>query len=259
MAENKTENGTAVIELRDIHKSYGNVEVIKGVDLKAHKGDVVVLIGSSGSGKSTLLRCVNLLETAQGGDIIIEGEPVVWKEKSSGRQPADADQVRKFRTGLSMVFQQFNLWSHLTIFENITEAPISVLGEDRDVVEKRARALLAKVGITEQADKYPSQLSGGQQQRAAIARPLCMEPEAMLFDEPTSALDPCVDAPGFARSFWLSLQIVCMDLRSRWRGKRGVKHFPVEDAETISGSCRDTWLRRLYNAAGNPSTGCAGC
>lgn len=194
MAENKTENGTAVIELRDIHKSYGNVEVIKGVDLKAHKGDVVVLIGSSGSGKSTLLRCVNLLETAQGGDIIIEGEPVVWKEKSGNRQPADADQVRKFRTGLSMVFQQFNLWSHLTILQNIMEAPVSVLGEDKDVVEKRARALLAKVGISEQADKYPSQLSGGQQQRAAIARALCMEPEAMLFDEPTSALDPETEA-----------------------------------------------------------------
>jgi len=194
LAESDTKNGTPVIELRDIHKSYGNVEVIKGIDLVAHRGDVVVLIGSSGSGKSTLLRCVNLLETAQSGDILIEGEAVSWKEKSGTRYPSDQDQVRRFRTGLSMVFQQFNLWSHLSVLQNVVEAPITVLNEDRDKAEARGRALLAKVGISEQADKYPAQLSGGQQQRAAIARALCMEPQAMLFDEPTSALDPETEA-----------------------------------------------------------------
>ncbi|MCP5073361.1 MAG: amino acid ABC transporter ATP-binding protein [Rhodobacteraceae bacterium] len=194
MADSGTNNGSPVIQLRDIHKAYGEVEVIKGVDLTARRGDVVVLIGSSGSGKSTLLRCINLLETSQAGEITIHGESVSWKDKASGRVTSDADQVRRFRTELSMVFQQFNLWAHLTILENVTEAPITVLGQDRDAVEERGRDLLAKVGIADQADKYPSQLSGGQQQRAAIARALCMEPQAMLFDEPTSALDPETEA-----------------------------------------------------------------
>lgn len=185
---------TPVIELRNIHKSYGDLEVIKGVDLTAHKGDVIALIGSSGSGKSTLLRCVNLLETAQQGDIVISGEPVSWSHETSNRLPKDADQVRRFRTNLSMVFQQFNLWSHLSVLQNVIEAPVTVLGREKAVAETFGRALLEKVGIADKADMYPSQLSGGQQQRAAIARALAMEPSAMLFDEPTSALDPETEA-----------------------------------------------------------------
>ncbi len=183
-----------VIQLTDIHKSYGDVEVIKGVDLTAHAGDVVVLIGSSGSGKSTLLRCINLLENSQAGEIKIKGEPVTWKPGKAGRVPSDKDQVRRLRTDLSMVFQQFNLWAHLSVLDNVIEAPVTVLGEERAEARKRGMALLEKVGIADQADKYPAQLSGGQQQRAAIARALCMRPEAMLFDEPTSALDPETEA-----------------------------------------------------------------
>ncbi len=181
---------TPVIEVKDLHKSYGDLEVLKGVDLCAHKGDVVSLIGSSGSGKSTLLRCVNLLEDSQQGDILFRGESVKWKGEAKERQPADNKQVLRIRTKLSKVFQQFNLWSHMTILQNVMEAPVTVLGHPRDEVEKRARMYLDKVGIGDKADAWPAQLSGGQQQRAAIARALCMEPEALLFDEPTSALDP---------------------------------------------------------------------
>lgn len=179
-----------VIELRDIHKSYGPLEVIKGVGLSARSGDVISLIGSSGSGKSTLLRCINLLETPQHGDILIDGDAVRWKPTRDGRLPSDADQVRRIRTNLSMVFQQFNLWGHLTILQNVIEAPVTVLGRDPDEAKVFGQSILDKVGIGDKSDNYPSQLSGGQQQRAAIARALAMEPEAMLFDEPTSALDP---------------------------------------------------------------------
>ena len=181
---------TPVIEVKDLHKCYGDLEVLKGVDLCAHKGDVVSLIGSSGSGKSTLLRCVNLLEDSQQGDILFRGESVKWKGSAKERRPADNKQVLRIRTKLSKVFQQFNLWSHMTILQNVMEAPVTVLGHPRDEVEKRARMYLDKVGIGDKADAWPAQLSGGQQQRAAIARALCMEPEALLFDEPTSALDP---------------------------------------------------------------------
>ncbi len=179
-----------VIEIRDLHKSYGELEVIKGVDITARRGDVVSLIGSSGSGKSTLLRCANLLEDSQQGDILFKGEPVKWKGTGLHRHPADPRQVLRIRTNLSMVFQQFNLWAHMTVLQNVMEAPVTVLGRDRQEVETAARGYLAKVGIGDKADVYPAQLSGGQQQRAAIARALCMEPEALLFDEPTSALDP---------------------------------------------------------------------
>jgi len=166
------------------------LEVIKGVDITAPAGHVVSLIGSSGSGKSTLLRCANLLEDSQDGDVLFCGEPVVWKGKGHGRRPADAKQVTRIRTNLSMVFQQFNLWAHLTILQNVMEAPVTVLGRDKSEVEEAARKYLAKVGIGDKCDVFPAQLSGGQQQRAAIARALCMEPKALLFDEPTSALDP---------------------------------------------------------------------
>lgn len=181
---------TPVLEIRNLHKAYGNLEVIKGVDITAHRGDVVSLIGSSGSGKSTILRCANLLEDSQQGDILFKGEPVTWKGSGHDRQPADAKQVLRIRTNLSMVFQQFNLWSHMTILQNVMEAPVTVLGRDRAEAEEAAHAYLKKVGIADKHDVFPAQLSGGQQQRAAIARALCMEPEALLFDEPTSALDP---------------------------------------------------------------------
>jgi len=160
------------------------------VSLAARRGDVVSLIGSSGSGKSTLLRCANLLEDSQGGDILFEGEPIRWKGHGAARQPADRRQVIRVRTNLSMVFQQFNLWAHMTVLENVMEAPVTVLKQDRDTVDIRARTVLDKVGIGDKCDVYPAQLSGGQQQRAAIARALAMEPRALLFDEPTSALDP---------------------------------------------------------------------
>jgi polar amino acid transport system ATP-binding protein len=179
-----------VIEIHGLHKSYGSLEVLKGVDIRANRGDVVSLIGSSGSGKSTLLRCCNLLENSQAGEILFSGEPVTWRGTGLNRHPADRAQVTRIRTNLSMVFQSFNLWAHMTILQNVMEAPLTVLKQDREVVETRARSLLDKVGIGEKADVYPAQMSGGQQQRAAIARALCMEPRALLFDEPTSALDP---------------------------------------------------------------------
>jgi polar amino acid transport system ATP-binding protein len=182
-----TEN---VIEIRNLHKSYGALDVIKGVDIAAPAGHVVSLIGSSGSGKSTLLRCANLLEDSQSGDVLFNGEPVIWKGTGHNRRPADKNQIVRIRTNLSMVFQQFNLWAHMTILQNVMEAPVTVLNRDKAEVEASARKYLEKVGIGDKCDVYPAQLSGGQQQRAAIARALCMEPKALLFDEPTSALDP---------------------------------------------------------------------
>ncbi len=190
MQADVTNDNAPVIEIRDLHKSYGSLEVLKGVDMTAPRGHVVSLIGSSGSGKSTLLRCANLLEDSQQGEILFEGEPIRWRGERQSRQPADRAQVIRIRTNLSMVFQQFNLWAHMTILQNVMEAPVTVLGRDRAEVEEKARMYLDKVGIHDKADAYPAQLSGGQQQRAAIARALCMEPRALLFDEPTSALDP---------------------------------------------------------------------
>ena len=185
-----TDTAPPVIEIRDLHKSYGALQVLRGVDIAAPAGHVVSLIGSSGSGKSTLLRCANLLEDSQKGDILFCGEPVKWSGTDLSRHPADRRQIVRIRTNLSMVFQQFNLWAHMTILQNVMEAPVTVLGRDRAQVEATARDYLAKVGIADKADAYPAQLSGGQQQRAAIARALTMEPRALLFDEPTSALDP---------------------------------------------------------------------
>ena len=179
-----------IIEIKGLHKAYGELEVLKGIDVTAKRGDEVALIGSSGSGKSTLLRCCNMLEISQEGTILFQGEAVKWKGTGHNRRPADPAQVTRLRTNLSMVFQQFNLWAHMTILQNVMEAPVTVLKQDRAEVETRARALLQKVGIDEKCDIYPAQLSGGQQQRAAIARALAMEPQALLFDEPTSALDP---------------------------------------------------------------------
>lgn len=179
-----------VVELRGLHKSFGSLEVLKGISFSAREGEVVSLIGSSGSGKSTLLRCINMLEVPDAGDVMIDGEAIKLRGTAPDRHIADEAQVRRIRSELGMVFQSFNLWAHMTILENVMEAPLVVQGRQRAEVEAEARAMLNKVGIGAKTDAYPSQLSGGQQQRAAIARALCINPRVMLFDEPTSALDP---------------------------------------------------------------------
>ncbi|MDR5812765.1 MULTISPECIES: ABC transporter ATP-binding protein [unclassified Caballeronia] len=176
----------------DIHKQYGSNEVLKGVSLKAKAGDVISVIGSSGSGKSTMLRCINFLEQPNQGRIFVDGDEVrTMKDKAGALKVADPKQLRQMRSKLSMVFQHFNLWSHMNVLENVTEAPINVLGLPKKEAEDRARMYLEKVGLAPRLEKqYPSHLSGGQQQRVAIARALAMHPDVMLFDEPTSALDP---------------------------------------------------------------------
>ena len=179
------------LAVEDIHKSFGNHEVLKGISLTARKGDVISIIGSSGSGKSTFLRCINFLETPDSGRVTVNGEEVAVTRRRDGRSvPQSWRQVERLRTGLGMVFQSFNLWAHLTVLENVIEAPVHVMGVKRAEAVEKAEALLHKVGLYEKKDTYPAFLSGGQQQRAAIARALCVEPAVMLFDEPTSALDP---------------------------------------------------------------------
>ncbi|WP_106477683.1 ABC transporter ATP-binding protein [Phytohalomonas tamaricis] len=178
------------LEINDLHKRFGDNPVLKGLSLKAHKGDVITLIGASGSGKSTFLRCMNLLELPDAGEIIVHGDPILFKQTRQGREPANWKQVELIRSRLSMVFQNFNLWAHMTLLQNVVEAPIHVLGISKEEARERGMALLGRVGLAERANYYPAQLSGGQQQRGAIARALAMEPEVMLFDEPTSALDP---------------------------------------------------------------------
>jgi len=165
--------------------------VLKGVSLSANQGDVISLIGASGSGKSTLLRCINLLETPDSGSVYVHGELISMTKNRRGEPvAADPKQVDRIRSRLGMVFQNFNLWSHMSILENVMEAPVHVLKVPKQEARERAIALLDKVGIVDKRDAYPAQLSGGQQQRAAIARALAVEPELLLFDEPTSALDP---------------------------------------------------------------------
>ena len=179
-----------IVELDNIHKSFGDVEVLKGVTVTAREGEVIALIGSSGSGKSTLLRCTNMLEIPDSGTVKIAGETIALTGDGQHRRIADEAQIRRIRSGLGMVFQQFNLWSHMTVLANVMEAPLLVQKREKDEVRGEALEMLKKVGIAEKADAYPAQLSGGQQQRAAIARALCINPRVMLFDEPTSALDP---------------------------------------------------------------------
>ena len=182
---------TIALEIRNLKKSFGSLEVIKDLSLTAKKGDVICIIGTSGSGKSTLLRCVNLLETPDSGEVLVKGELIKMKKNKNGQlNPADQNQVDRIRSKLSMVFQDFNLWSHMTVLQNVIEAPIHVQKIEKNVARKNGYLLLEKVGIEEKADQYPSRLSGGQQQRAAIARALAMKPDVMLFDEPTSSLDP---------------------------------------------------------------------
>jgi len=185
MAENK-------LSVIDLHKRYGEHEVLKGVSLQANAGDVISIIGSSGSGKSTFLRCINFLEQPSAGTISVNNENIqLIRDKDGQLKVANKEQLRSLRTRLTMVFQHFNLWSHMTVLENVMEAPIQVLGLGKNEARERAIRYLDKVGIDERArGKYPVHLSGGQQQRVSIARALAMEPEVLLFDEPTSALDP---------------------------------------------------------------------
>ncbi|MDK4734207.1 ATP-binding cassette domain-containing protein [Rhizobium sp. CNPSo 3490] len=179
------------LSVRDMHKSFGPLQVIRGISLDALEGDVVSIVGSSGSGKSTFLRCINLLETPDSGEVTVAGETISMQRNAGGvHRPADRKQVDRIRSRLGMVFQSFNLWSHKTVLENLIEAPIHVQRRSRAECIDEAEALLAKVGIADKRNFYPAHLSGGQQQRAAIARALAMHPKVMLFDEPTSALDP---------------------------------------------------------------------
>lgn len=177
------------IEARNIYKSFKNLEVLKGIDLEVAEGEVVAVIGPSGGGKSTLLRCLNKLEDINRGTIIIDGETLA-KETAGGTEYVDKASARRIACKMGMVFQQFNLFPHMTVLENLIEAPVHVQKRERAEVVREAEALLAKVGLSEKRDVYPRQLSGGQQQRVAIARALAMKPAIMLFDEPTSSLDP---------------------------------------------------------------------
>ena len=179
------------LTVEDLHKRYGDHEVLKGVSLSAEAGDVITIIGSSGSGKSTFLRCINFLEQPDAGRITVAGEEIrLVKGKDGHLQVADAKQLQRLRTRLSMVFQHFNLWSHMTVLENVVEAPVHVLGLSKAEARERAERYLERVGVWKLRDAYPAHMSGGQQQRVAIARALAMEPAVLLFDEPTSALDP---------------------------------------------------------------------
>ncbi len=185
--------GLAVEKLRagGVRKSFGAVEVLKGVSLTAKAGDVIAMIGSSGSGKSTVLRCLNLLEKPSAGRISVSGEELrLTPDRKGELGAADPAQLKRIRAKLAMVFQQFNLWAHMTALENVVEAPIRVLGLSKAEAIERAERYLARVGVSHRKDAYPAHMSGGEQQRVAIARALAMEPEVMLFDEPTSALDP---------------------------------------------------------------------
>ena len=178
--EQAAEKNVPVIELRHVDKHYGDLHVLRDVSLSVARGEVVVIIGPSGSGKSTLCRTINRLETIDSGEILIEGEPL----------PQEGRELARMRSELGMVFQQFNLFAHMSVLDNVTLGPREVLGQPKEEAERYALELLGRVGVAEQAHKVPAQLSGGQQQRAAIARSLAMRPKAMLFDEPTSALDP---------------------------------------------------------------------
>jgi ABC-type polar amino acid transport system ATPase subunit len=179
-------NGEAVVRVRNLHKYFGPLEVLKGIDMEVHRGEVVVIFGRSGSGKSTLLRCINFLEDPTDGEVEVAG----IRLEGGHRTRAKREQVRLLRTHAGMVFQQFNLFPHMTAIQNVMEGPVTVKDMKPETVRPMAMELLARVGLVDKAQEYPIRLSGGQQQRVAIARALAMEPDVMLFDEPTSALDP---------------------------------------------------------------------
>ena len=191
MAAAAESESTPMLEVRDLHKRFGDLEVLKGVSLSTAHCNVISMIGASGSGKSTFLRCINLLEIPDAGEVRVDGELIgMVPGRGGGMKPADMRQVDRIRSRLAMVFQSFNLWTHMTVMENVIEAPVHVLGVPKAEATAQAEQLLNKVGIYDKRDQYPAHLSGGQQQRCAIARALAMEPRVMLFDEPTSALDP---------------------------------------------------------------------
>jgi polar amino acid transport system ATP-binding protein len=185
-----TEQRQPLVRARGVRKHFGNLQVLNGIDLDVYPSEVVVLLGPSGSGKSTFLRCINHLEKLDGGSITVDGELVGYAQRGGRVHELTDRAVAVQRRAIGMVFQQFNLFPHLTVLRNITESPVGVLGEPRAQATAHARELLARVGLADKADAYPRQLSGGQQQRVAIARALAMRPKLMLFDEPTSALDP---------------------------------------------------------------------
>ena len=188
--QNMISNGDVMLRMSDIKKQFDNLEVLKGVNLEVRKGEVLAIIGPSGSGKSTLLRCINRLEEIDSGTIEIEGEILAQNDGSGNAAYVTDAKARKILAHTGMVFQQFNLFPHMTVLQNLLEAPISVQKRQREEVIPEAEALLEKVGLIDKKDNYPARLSGGQQQRVAIARALAMKPDIMLFDEPTSALDP---------------------------------------------------------------------
>jgi ABC-type polar amino acid transport system ATPase subunit len=179
-----------IIQVTGLHKWFGPLHVLRGIDMEVGWGEKVCIIGPSGSGKSTLLRCINFLEEPQRGTILLDGEPMGFVEAPGGRRREAEATINRQRAKIGMVFQSFNLWTHMTVRQNLIEAPVYVKGETRPVAEARADRLLRRVGLLDKRDAYPAQLSGGQQQRVAIARALAMEPSVILFDEPTSALDP---------------------------------------------------------------------
>lgn len=185
-------NDTAtILDVHNLHKRFGDTEVLKGISVTARRGDVISILGSSGSGKSTLLRCINYLELPNQGSIVVDGEKILTKVTQDGtNMPANQKQLARLRARVGFVFQSFNLWPHMTVLENVIEAPMLVSKLSRAQAIERAEALLNRVGLFDRRNYYPSHLSGGQQQRAAIARTLAMEPDVILFDEPTSALDP---------------------------------------------------------------------
>lgn len=192
IARHSVADGAAeAVHVENLHKKFGSLHVLKGVSLSARDGDIVAVIGGSGSGKSTLLRCINFLENPTSGIVRVNGEEVRLKPHGHDESiPADRRQIERIRSRLGMVFQSFNLWSHMTLLENVIEVPVHVLGVKRDEAIASAEGLLSRVGLLEKRNAYPAFLSGGQQQRAAIARALAVQPRVMLFDEPTSALDP---------------------------------------------------------------------
>ncbi|QEE62158.1 amino acid ABC transporter ATP-binding protein [Salinibacterium sp. dk2585] len=183
-------NLSPVVQVVNLHKSFGSIEVLKGIDLELVEGQVMCVLGPSGSGKSTMLRCINHLETPTEGFVVVDGEVIGYRPDGDGLHALNTSKIAKQRQSMGMVFQQFNLFPHMTALENIIEAPIRVLGRSKAQATKEALELLADVGLRAHANHYPAQLSGGQQQRVAIARALAMHPRVMLFDEPTSALDP---------------------------------------------------------------------
>ena len=229
--------------VEDLHKRFGDNEVLKGVSLAANAGDVTCIIGSSGSGKSTLLRCINLLEQPNQGRITLNGEAIqLVPDRHGALKAADPKQLQRLRSKLAMVFQHFNLWSHMTALENVIEAPIHVLGQSRAAAIARAEQLLDRAGVANRRHMYPAHLSGGEQQRVAIARALAMDPEVMLFDEPTSALDPELVGEVLRWAHRTASPRGPSPARGRWRRAAVRRRTGAPD------TCSSDWRRRRGSA-----------